>query len=463
VLPLDNRSGSPEQEYFVAGIHEALITDLARIGIQKVIAKASADTFKGTNKLPRDIGRELGVDALVTGSVIRSGDRVQVSAQLVRAESGEVMWADRFERNAGDVLSIQHDIVGAIARHLRANISPEQDARLAAARPVNPAAHDAYLKGRFLYANFQMRAGDPKQLDAAITKYEEAIAIDPTYAPPYAASSVAHWTATAISFVPPKDTFAKARAAALKAVELDDTLAEAHAASALVSLWYDWNWSAAERESTRALELNPDSTDALATYQTYLTLVVSRFDEAAAVSQRIINVDPLNPFSRIQAAWIPHFARRYDESIRAVNNLLDVYPDNVWARYFLALNYGAQRKQPEVRAECRKVVDLLAGAYNTEALAICAWALGVVGDSAEARRLLERLEHPPAGVLSDPSILGQAYAAVGDLDRAIELFKQGMDDRNPKMIYMKVGPMWDAARADPRFQAILGQMNFPRS
>jgi len=462
VLPLANLSNNPAEEYFVVGMHEALITDLARIGVRKVIAKASADAFKDTKKSPREIGSELGVEALVIGSVMRSSNRVQISAQLVRADSGEVLWANRYERSSGDVLSLQNDIVGAIAREVRATISPEQTARLAAARPVNPAAHDAYLKGRFLYASFNALI-DKKLLDGAIAQYDQAIAIDPSYAPPYAALTLAHWTATAIGFLPPKDTFTRARAASLKAVELDDMLAESHAAAALVSLWFDWNWPAALRESERALQLNPNSVDALATYQTYLSLVESKFDEAAVVSQRILTVDPLNPFSRVQAAWIPHYARRYDEATRALRTLLDTYPNNVWAHYFLAMNHGAQGNRAEVRTECRKVMDLLSGTYHIDAIGVCAWALGVVGETVEARRLLERLQHAPAGVWLDPALMGQVHAAVGDIDRAIEWYQKGIDERSIKMIYMKVGPSWDSARGDPRFQALLRQMNFPRS
>ncbi len=186
VLPLENISGNAGEDYFVAGMHEALITDLARIGLQKVIAKPSADAFRGTKKPLRDIGQELGVEGLVTGSVIRAGDRIQINAQLVRADTGAVVWANRYERNAGDVLSLQNDLVSAIAREVRATLTPEQRARLADAHPVNAAAHDAYLKGRSLFAAF-LNSTNRKQMDAALAQFEQAQRIDPDYAPPYAA------------------------------------------------------------------------------------------------------------------------------------------------------------------------------------------------------------------------------------------------------------------------------------
>ena len=233
VLPLENLSGDPGEEYFVAGMHEALITDLARIGVQKVIAKASADAFKGTKKSLRDIGRELGVEGLVTGSVMRASDRIQITAQLVNADTGAVLWANRYERNAGDVLSLQNDVVGAIAREVRATLTPEQTARLATARPVNAAAHDAYLKGRSMFAAFTNSAFDLKQLDAVVAQFEHAIQIDPTYAPPYAAAERDYLTASSSQSASAEGHVSRRPGRPrCKAVQLDDTLADAHAALA---------------------------------------------------------------------------------------------------------------------------------------------------------------------------------------------------------------------------------------
>jgi TolB-like protein len=461
VLPLQNLSGDPDQEYFVAGMHEALITDLARTGLQKVIAKTSADMFKGSNKPLREIGRELGVDGIVTASVVRSTDRIRVTAQLVRPESGEVLWANRYDRNAGDVLSLQNDLVSAIAEEVKARISPEQTARLAASRRVNPAAHDAYLKGRFIYASFTGGV-DIKRLYAAIAQFEEAMRIDPTYAPPYAAVSVAYLAATQTSFLPPKDTFPKAKAAALKAVELDDRLAEAHAALALVHLWYDWNWAGAEREIQRALEFNPDSVDTLIASEVHSVLVKARFDEAAATSQHMVDVDPLNPFVRLQTIWVAFFSRRYDDSIRNARTLIDLAPRTWFPHFFLAMNYGVKRMRPEVKAECDKVLELLAGAYYMQELGTCVGTLGIVGETDQARKILQVLEHPPSGWWLDPAVMAWAYLGLGDIDRAMSWVQKGVQERAPNMVYMNVNPWWDPVRSDPRFQAMLRQMSFPQ-
>ena len=460
VLPLDNLSGNADEDYFVAGMHQALITDLARIGLQKVVAKSSADAFKGTTKSLRDVGRELGVEGLVTGSVVRAGDRIQITAQLVNAETGAVVWANRYERMTGDVLALQNDIVAAIAREVRATLTPEQTARLAAARPVNPAAHDAYLKGRSLFAVLS-NSFTPTLLDAAVVQFERASQIDPTYAPPYAALSLMYLTASQTSFLPPSATFPKARMAALKAIELDDSLPEAHAAIGGVYLWYDWNRQAAEREIQRALQLNPDSTDALLTWQTYALLVAGRAEEAERTSQRIVLLDPVNQFSRVQRVWLAFFSRRYDDSIANARSLLEVAPNNFMAQFFLALNHGVKHMGSEVDAECGNMMKMLGGAYAMQVIGTCVWASAAVGHTELARGLLRTLERPPTGVWLDPVIMSNVYAGIGDARRSLDWMEKGLEERSPNMIYMKATPLLDSIRDDSRFQAVLRQMNFP--
>jgi len=461
VLPLENLSGDPAQEYLVAGLHEALITDLARMGLQKVIAKPSADMFKGSKKPLRDIGRELGVEGLVTASVLRASDRVQINAQLVKAQTGEVLWANRYDRNAGDILSLQNDLVAAIAGEVKAKLAPERSARLAEARRINPAAHDAYLKGRFMWGTFTT-AVDRGHLEAVIAQFSEAIRIDPSYAPPYAALSAAYVAATQTSFRPPNDTFPQAKAAALKAAELDDGLPEAHAALSQVYLWHDWNWAAADREIQRALQLNPSSVDTLTASEVHALLVRANYQEALKTSQRIVDVDPLNPFGRVQTIWTSFLSRHYDDSIRHSKTLLELAPKTWFGHFFLAMNYAVKQMRPEVNVECDKVVELLAGVYDMQSLATCVWALGAVDDKDKARRLLAVVENPPSGLWLDPVMMAAAYTGLGDIDRSIAWYQKGLEERSPNMVYMKVAPgAWDAVRSDSRFQAILRQMNFP--
>jgi tetratricopeptide (TPR) repeat protein len=371
-----------------------------------------------------------------------------------------VLWANRYERNTGDVLSLQNELVSAIAREVRATITPEQSARLASGRQVDPAAREAYLKGRSLFASFTSSA-NTKYLDDSIVQFEQAIQIDPTYAPSYVGLSWSYQTASQGSWRPPRDTFPKARTAALKAVELDDQLAAAHAALAGAFFWFDWNWRGAVRETQRALQLNPDSVEALTTSQIYLTLVSGQVDEAARTSQRIVDVDPLNPYSRVQPVWVAFFSRRYDESIARAKTLVELQPTNLMGPWFLAQAYAVKRMQPEVVTECARVIELLAGAFVMQPIAECVSALGMVGQSAEARRLLQRLEHPPSGTWLDPVPMGDAYAGLGDVTRAVEWYQRGLEERSPNMIYLKTHSAADAVRRDARFQALYRQMNFP--
>ena len=449
VLPLEDLSHDPDQEYFAAGLHEALITDLARIGVGKVIAKPSADTFKGSKKPLSEIGRDLGVDTLVTGSVRRASNRVQLSVQLVDAASGEVLWANRYERGAGDVLTLQNELVSAIAREVRATVRPES-AR-GAPRAVNPDAHDAYLKARFLYGTFAF--ADPAPLDQAVAGYRRAIALDPRYAPPYADLSIALQTYAQTSFRAPADIVPEARAAALKAVELDDTLPSGHAALADVRLWYEWDWASAARELQRARELNPESIDALVASEVYALLVEGKSDEAAATSRRILDLDPLNPFARIQTVWVPVFSRRFDEAIRRARELREVSPDNFMAPFFLSISYAAKGMREETKTECGRVLAMIGAAYMLQPIAVCAWALNAVGETAEARRLLARAEAPPPGLWIDPAQMGSALVALGDYDRAFDWYRRGLEERAPNMLYIRgsvtfdpPGPIRDTGR-----------------
>jgi serine/threonine-protein kinase len=460
VLPLKSVSGNPGDAYVVDGMHDALITDLARLGVPRVIAKTSADAFKGSTQSLRDIGKQLGVDGLVTGSVMRVDQRVQITVQLVKAVTGDVVWANRYERSTGDILSLQSDLVEAIAREIHATISPEQTARLSTARQVNPAAHDAYLKGRSMEAAFANFVDRP-HLDAAVAQYEEAIRLDPSYAPPYAALSVMFQNASQASLLPPADTLPRARAAARKAVDLDDLLPEGHAALAGVLLWHDWNWAAADREIRRALQLNPQSADVLHLAEAYAALVSASVDDVSRFSQRILDVDPLNPFSRVQTVWSAFNTQRYDEAIRRAKALLDVWPDNIMGPWFLASSYAVQRNRAEVAANCGRVMKLLGGAYNMQAIAMCAWAYATVGQANEARRLLNIVEHPPSGAWLDPAVMGNAYGPL-DPDRAFAWYDKALADRSPNLVYMKVAAPWDATRSDPRFESLLRRMNFPK-
>jgi tetratricopeptide (TPR) repeat protein len=345
---------------------------------------------------------------------------------------------------------------------VRATLSSAEKARLANPRPVNAAAHDAYLRGRAQFATLANTVFTPQSMNAIIAEYERAIQLDPGYAPPYAALSVAYETASQTSLLPPSETFPNAKAMALKAIELDDELSSAHAALAGAYIWHEWDWPAAEREAQRALQLSPDSADALTAWLEYLVIVARRADDAARTSERILSVDPVNPFSRVQTIWTAYFSRRHDDAIRNARTLLELWPMNFMAPFFLASNYAVTNRRAETKTECGKVVAALQGNYNNQVIGTCVWALGIVGETQEARRLLGILEHPTASVWLDPAVMASAYAALGDMDRAIEWCEKGLQEHAPNMVYMNAGAPWDPLRKDPRFQAMFRRMNFPQ-
>jgi serine/threonine protein kinase len=463
VMPFANRSTVAGQEYFVDGIQDALTTALGHAGVEKVVAKTSTDAFKGTSKAPGEIGRELGVDALVTGAVARNGQTIELDTRLVATATGALVWSKHYEANVGNIGSLENDVIADIAARVRAPGSSDDRARLASARKIDPAAYDEYLKARAMFATFA-GAPNPSALSAMLTQYERAITADPGYAPSYAGLSSAYQAASQGSWLAPKDAFPKARAAALKAVELDEQLAAAHAALAGAYLWFDWNWRGAEREMQRALELNPDSVDALTVVETYSALISGNAAEAARSSQRIIELDPLNPFSRIQPVWVALNIRHFDDAVSKARTLMQVAPGNIMGPWLLANAYaGLKTNADEVAAQCRRVTEMLAGGFMMQPIANCAANLGTVGNTSEARKLIALLQHPPSVVWLDPEPMGDAYAGIGDETNAIAWYRRGLDERSPNMVYLKSNFMPDRLRGNRGFQEIVNQMNFPPS
>jgi len=312
-----------------------------------------------------------------------------------------------------------------------------------------------------MYSQMVAGAPDSPRFDAIVAEFEKASRIDPAYAAPHAALAGMYLMASQSSMMPPNAVAPKSKTAARKAIELDEGLAEAHAALGGVLLWHDWDWPGAEREIRRALEINPDSVDALTHSQTHALLVHGKVDEAEATSQRILTLDPLNPFSRIQRIWLAFFSRNPDETIRRANSLLEVWPGHPMAPFFRADAYAVKHMPAEAAADCDTVMATTVGGFKLQATGMCAWALGTAGKTDEARRLVQVLEQPPAGFWLDPMVKANAYGGIGDIDRAMASFEQGFAERSPNMLYLKQGFPSDFARNDARFQALLKRMKFP--
>jgi TolB-like protein/Flp pilus assembly protein TadD len=337
VLPLQNLSGDPEQEYFADGMTEALIADLAKIGALKVISRTSAMRYKGSDKPLPEIAGELGVDAVVEGSVLRADDEVRITAQLMHAATDEHLWAESYQRELRDILALQSEVAGAVAQAIQVAITPEEQVRLASTRSVDPEAHEAYLKGR----HYSYRGPDSR----AVGFFEQAVELDPNYASAHAAlASIYAFGLPAHEFMP------KARATAIRALELDETSAEAQTTLAVVKFFYDWDWSGAVKDFRRASELDPNSSIAHHRYAHYLW-AMEQFDEATEQLERAQELDPLSLFIKVDLARTHYFSEEYDQAIEKYQEILDLDPDFYYARLFLGITYEQVGKYEEAMTE----------------------------------------------------------------------------------------------------------------
>jgi serine/threonine-protein kinase len=329
VLPLRNLSGDPEQDYFVDGMTEALMTDLSKIGALKVISRSSAMRYKGTEKPLAEIARELDVDAVIEGSVVREGDRVGITAQLIEAATATNLWADRYDREISSILALQGEVAQAIAREIQVTLTPEEESLLTRARQVNPEAYDAYLKGLFHWYELT-----PADLDTALQYFELALEKDPDYAPAQVGIYFVWAGRQQMGLTPASEAGPKARAAALRAVEMDDTLAEAHNALAGMKTWTDWDWEGADTAFQRALELDPSFAFAHAMYS-HLLITVGRIDEALVHSERALELDPYNVLFKAFHGVVLFYDRRYDDALATFRAVLAMQPDHPTALGFL--------------------------------------------------------------------------------------------------------------------------------
>jgi TolB-like protein/tRNA A-37 threonylcarbamoyl transferase component Bud32/Tfp pilus assembly protein PilF len=446
VLPLDDLSGDAEQEYFAAGTHETLITDLARIRALRVTARSSVLRYKGTQKPPSEIARELNVDAVLTGSVARVGDRVRITAQLIDASTDGYLWADRYDRAVGDVLSLQNEIVMAIIREVRLQLTPEEQARFARARPVNPAAYEAYLKGMF-YLNQVTPEGTKKGL----ALLHEAVEKDPTNALPYAHLAIGYAT-LGHGPSPPPDAFARARAAALKAVEIDDSVAQAHQVLAQLTMYDDrsWDWPAAKRGLQRAIELNPSLPDSHAHYAWYVVLF-DHWEEGFASMRRAQEVDPLAPLWPAWQGSLYWWIGRHDEAIRECQKSLELNPNFPTALSIKGRAYSDKGMHEEAIAAQEK-----ATALNRSYL----WGLGYAYARAGRRGDAVRIAMEYKGSPGDGYESATIYAALGDKEGALREL-EAASERGEISPWMRNLHVFAPLRDDPRFKDLARRMKLP--
>jgi TolB-like protein/Tfp pilus assembly protein PilF len=449
VLPLENLSHDPEQDYFADGMTDELNTALTKIGSLRVTSRDSAMQYKGQRKPTLQIAKELNVDAVITGSVLRLGERVRISAQLINGKTDTQVWADSYMRDTRDILALQSDVARAIADEIKIKLTTQEQARLASARPVNPDAYQAYLKGNYLYQ------GSEQQHRKAREYFEQAVGIDPGYAPAYAGLADYYWETPDL---PPAVTMPKAKQYALKALDLDPTLGRAHTALAAVHFYGDWDWAGAENEFKRALELNPSDAEAHRTYCVYLS-ALGRGEEALAEIRRAQQLDPLSTITQITGGWAFHYARQYDQAIEQCRRALELNPHSDGGYDCLGTGYLAKGLYKQAIPAFERAVPLSGNEPDRTAGLARAYALA--GRKAEARKMLEGLRQRSKSTYVPPYYLAAVYVALGENEQAFTSLEEAYRERDHYLAWLKVDEALDPLRSDPRFRNLLRRVGLP--
>lgn len=447
VLPLEDLSADPGQDYFTDGMTEALITSLAKIKALRVISRTSAMQYKGARKSLPQIARELNVDAVIEGSVLRSGKRVRIAAQLIHAATDQHLWAESYERDFRDILSLQSEIARQIANEVRIVLTPEERARLGSARPVNPEAHELYLKARY-YWNKRTEESVKK----ARSYFHRAIDNDPTYAQGYAGLADCYNILGYYNALPPIEAYPKGKAAALKALELDNSLAEPHATLGVVKRDFEWDWPGAEEEFQRAIELNPGCVEAHHWRSTLLSML-GRHEEALHEKKKALAIDPLSVAIRTDLARMFYFSRDYDQSLEQYRAALDMDPNFGWAHLWLAQVYEQKGLFEQAISELETGTRL--SCDSTFALGKLGHGYAMAGRCDEAHAVLDQLNTLSSRRYVSPYDVAMVHVALQEHDRAFAWLQRAFEQRSLWLGYLNVEPQVDPLRPDRRFQELL--------
>jgi TolB-like protein/DNA-binding winged helix-turn-helix (wHTH) protein/Tfp pilus assembly protein PilF len=456
VLPFENLSGDPEQEYFSDGMTEEMTAQLGQLSPERlaVIGRASAMTYKHAKKTIDQIGKELRVQYVLEGSVRRAGDHVRITAQLIEVGDQTHVWAESYERDLRDVLALQNDVAQAITNEIKIKLTPQEQTRLAGTRPVNPEAYEAYLKGSYHFNRFSV-----EETRKARQRFQEAIGKDPNYAPAYAGLARSYTLTQGAWLTSVNESYGKARGLVEKALGLDPTLAEAHLCLAEIKDEYDWDWSGAETEYKRAIDLNPNFAGAHQRYSTLLS-ILARHVEALAEARRALELDPLSLSANTEVGYAFYWAREYDQAIAEFRKTLDLDPGYARAYFGLGRAHLAKGMHEEAIQALRKGVGLYSGSQTPDGF--LGYAYAMAGERDEALRMADGLKR--LWKQRDPDAayeLARAYAGLGDRDRALEWLDKAYQERYPSVRVVRIDPQLDGLRSDPRFQDLLRRMNFP--
>jgi TolB-like protein/Tfp pilus assembly protein PilF/predicted Ser/Thr protein kinase len=460
VLPLENLSRDPAQEYFADGMTEELIAQLSKIAALRVISRTSVMHYKGTSKTIPLIARELSVDGVIEGSVLRSGNRVRITAQLIQGDSDKHLWAESYERDLHDVFGLQSEVAGAISNQIKVTLTPQEKARLSAAHATNPEAHEAYLRGLNSFNQGRDLLGTERgrqPMRQAIQYFEQAINADPNYAMAYVGlARTYHWLASSIG---PEELYADSKTAASKALQIDDTVAEAHAALAFILYSHEWDWAGAGREFKRAIELNPNYDEVHHGYALYLA-AMGNIQEALAEIDRAQELDPLTLPLKENAGWIYACAHQYDRAVAQFRSFVELAPNDPDSHADLGSAYIEKRIYGDGFIEIQKAVQL--SGNDLGPLAKLAWAYAKVGKNAEAMKIIGQLKTRSKEDSRVPLYIASIYAALGAKDQSFEWLQTAYERRSPGVVYLKCATTFDPLHSDSRYADLLRRMALPQ-
>jgi serine/threonine protein kinase/Tfp pilus assembly protein PilF len=453
VLPLENLSGDREQDGFADGMTDELITTLGKLGPIRVISRTSSNNYKGAHKPLPEIARALDVDAVVEGTVLRSGDRVRITAQLIQATTDRQLWADSYERNLHDILTLQDEVAKSIASEVMGKLTPEEENRFRGRRRVNPGAYDATVRGRYFW-----NKRDEESLSKALQLFRQAIEIDPTYADAYAGLADCYNALGYSNYLSPADSFPRAKAAASKAIELDPSLADAYASLGYATMYFDWDFQRSEQEFQRAIELNPNVPSAHQWYA-YLLTAMERPEAARSQIERAQKLDPLSVPINTDMAFAYYYSGHSDEAIRFVKIAIEMNPKFPLGHFWLGRIYTSEGRYQEALGEFTAV-----GALRNwqPTMAALGFLYGVWGKPAYARKILDEFDAlAKQGHYQSSYAVGLVYAGLDDRPETFRRLEKAYAERSHWLVWLKLDPRWNSIRSEPRFKDLVHRVGLP--
>ncbi len=454
VLPFENATADPNTEYLSDGITESIINSLSRLPKLRVMARSTVFRYKGQIPNPQKLGSDLNVRTVLTGRVIQRGDSLIIGTELVDVANGWRLWGEQYNRKLADVVAVQEEIANEISERLRLNLTGEEKKRLSKRPTLDAHAYQDYLRGRF-YWNKRTEDGVKK----GIEYFQRAVEKDPGYPLPYVGLADSYNILGFYAYAAPRDAFPRAKAAALKALEIDGTLTEAHASLAYGRLYYEWDWLGAEREFEAVIERNPTYSTVRHYYGNYLA-VMGRFAEAAAQFETACELDPLSLIINTAVGWTLYFSRQYEQAVESLQKTLEIDAHFVLARAMLGQSYLQLGRFPEAIAEFQAASELSGASPHYHAM--LGHAFAATGNSSEAHKILNQLKEKSARSYLSSYCIAEIYLGLGDEDQVFEWLEKAYEERARQLVMLKVEPEVDRLRSDSRFKNLLQRMNFPR-